>query len=145
MGTLTRVGFLCLVALAYMGSFFLPAYGDFESSGSGWEAFQLSWYVMCKPSAGSLMWWAFVAAWLVNPTIWAACVAALLGWPRATRLLAIAGLVLALPVLALCHIFLALYPAYWLWAGSAGLLLVGTRHGWVFGPAPCHSERPVIA
>jgi hypothetical protein len=124
-----------VAALLYAVSFLLPTASMFDAQGQpapylGWEAFQAGWRALLdfEPSEGPS--WALAAAWLANPLIWVAVATMIAGRQRTCRAVALVAVLLCLPVLAWFSGAILWHPGYWVWVGSAAILLVSSWLHW---------------
>jgi hypothetical protein len=110
-------------AALYSASLALPTARTFGSNTEfGFDAFLICWEAMMEWKPDNFEWWSVVLAWLANPAIWIAVVAAAWGRWHISTLTASYALALCLLVLALFGDIVAGYPGFWVWAGSAAFL-----------------------
>jgi hypothetical protein len=122
----------------YVAALFLPAVAPFNPSFSnatvpGYTAFR-AWVVFIEWEPGRLDWWVLGLAWLANPAIWAAIVLIAVGCRRAAGVAAACGVTLGLVPLPWGYSSIGGLPGYWMWIGSAGLVLAASLAPW-FGMA----------
>jgi hypothetical protein len=115
-------------AALYAASFALPTYEVSICSATrvvcGVHVFLGAPLALADSQPAEVRFWQIALGLLANPAIWMSLLAVALGrWPAAA-LCAACGLALASPILLTYFDGLLRYPGYWVWAGSAGFLLV---------------------
>ncbi len=130
-----RFGIVGMAAAAYAVSFFLPTYrgirfGNPPTPYTGADAFAGAFLAIGEWAVLAPDYWVFVAAWLANPLFWAGLVLGVLGRWRGAAIFSGVALVFALPVMVRLGNHLAPYPGWYVWSGSAALLLAGSIVGW---------------
>ena len=115
-------------AALYLASLMLPAAGSIirrsSAVGTGLDAFLGGFAVLVRWEPMEIDWWVFAAAWLVNPAIWIAVIAAGCGCWRTGAIAASYGLALWLLALSRFSAMVIDHPGYWTWGGSAAFLFV---------------------
>src|SRR5688500_1958070 len=91
-------------AVLYVAALVLPAVGPLDPRFSdatycGADAFRVGWRALLLWEPAELDWWVLSAAWLANPAVWVALVAAGCGCRRTAIVAAGAALILGLAVL----------------------------------------------
>jgi hypothetical protein len=118
-------------AALYAAALDLPTYCPFNPQFSdttypGADAFRVGWVALTAWEPGEVDFWLLSSAWLGNPAIWAAVIAAGCGRWRVAGVGAGCGLVLCLSVLPRFGGMVAGHPGFWAWSGSAAFLLVAS-------------------
>jgi len=118
------------IAVAYYAaSFVLPTFKALQVE-LGAEAFSIGWNSLISFESNERDYWILSFAWLANPAIWIAIIAAGFGRWRMATLAAGCGVVLCWTAMLRFSEILATYPGFWAWSGSASVLLVGSLLMW---------------
>jgi hypothetical protein len=116
-----------LAAVFYGASLLLPTAAPFNPGFSdttypGYAAFG-AWRVVRHWEHSNIDWWLLGGAWFANPAIWLGIVFVTAKHWRAAAATAGCGLLLGLVVLPRYYSIVSGLPGYWVWLGSAGLLV----------------------
>ena len=120
-----RFAFIGIAAAMYTAAFLVPAF-NFLGVGDGAAAFMECLRLVAGTPVNHPDWWFFGATWIANPLMWTSALALALGYWRTAAILAGCAFVLPLPCLLCLASVVFPYPSWYLWAGSAAVLLVGS-------------------